>query len=161
VARPSPDPIRAAFDSIGAHFDRRERGSQWVRESDGIVQRLFLERSRWGPSYHLDLLIDLSNALPEPPPLEATIQGRVGNLLSAEEETRLLVLLDLESHLDDPEREEELTRLMSGPLLARLDSLRTFEDLQAAFDSGELRGLILTWTARSAFDPTFVPSADG
>src|SRR5438309_7775611 len=123
--------IQRVVDEFAKGLEMVRKSGSWYRHTDSLVTILNLQKSQYAPKYYLNIAFWLMELGSERFPKEnaAHVRIRLDRLLpdAADEITKLL---DLDSGMADPKREEGLRAILNSRLRPILDGTTTVEDLR-------------------------------
>lgn len=141
--------VQKAFDRFGELPGFEKKSGSWYRRGHEVISVSNLQKSQYGPKYYFNQAFWLRQLGDErfPKDYKCHIVARLGALFP-DKETRINQLLDLEQHMPDEQRIEELVDLLRTRLLPLIERAGSLAGLRALVDEGVFKAAGVSGSAQ-------------
>lgn len=142
--------VQMTGDAFGREAGFTKRSGAWYRRQTDTIAVVEFQKSQYGLQYYVNVALWLLALGEEQFPKERTchVRSRLSDVLTADQATRLVTLLDLDQPLIDSERGDELMNLLRLCLLPLLESCSTLIGLSSPEGRSFLGKSLVTGPAR-------------
>jgi hypothetical protein len=158
---PPKTPVHVAFDRFGRAAGMELHKRAWYQLTEEVITVCGLQKSQYGPSYHVNVGFNfvVLDPGPHPHPERCHLRVRIGQLIRDEGRVAELdALLNLEHEMDGRVREDRLLEVFGEWLHPVVGHSTSVEGMRAMVADGTLPDYMLTLKARQALDVPLQPT---